>query len=235
MMKVVNIDFGNKTFETDNGETFPLMFDVDKTITLEEFQELVDKSENVIKEVLGWLMDKLYSISKTAEILDVTPKTLRIWDKENKLKPVLTSGGHRRYRESDINRIIGSEGVKETKQDVCATYARVSSQKQKVSGDLDRQSQRLSEYCAKHNLYVEHIIKDCGSGLNDKRQGFTQLTDLIVKGKVNKVIIEHKDRLTRFQFNFIKKMYGVFGCEIIVLDDKEDILRTFAQLEYKVG
>lgn len=168
-------------------------------------------------------MDKLYSISKTAEILDVTPKTLRIWDKENKLKPVLTSGGHRRYRESDINRIIGSEEVKETKQSICATYARVSSQKQKVSGDLDRQSQRLSEYCAKHNLYVEHIIKDCGSGLNDKRQGFTQLTDLIVKGKVNKVIIEHKDRLTRFQFNFIKKMYGVFGCEIIVLDDKEDV------------
>ena len=79
------------------------------------------------------------------------------------------------------------------------------------------------EYCAKHNLYVEHIIKDCGSGLNDKRQGFAQLTDLVVKGKVNKVVIEHKDRLTRFQFNFIKKMYAVFGCEIIVLDDKEDV------------
>ena len=51
-------------------------------------------------------MDKLYSISKTAEILDVTPKTLRIWDKENKLKPILTSGGHRRYKESDIKAII---------------------------------------------------------------------------------------------------------------------------------
>ena len=168
-------------------------------------------------------MDKLYNISKTAEILDVTPKTLRVWDKENKLKPILTSGGHRRYRESDINKIIGVEQTDETKQEICATYARVSSQKQKVSGDLDRQSQRLSEYCAKHNLYVEHIIKDCGSGLNDKRQGFAQLTDLVVKGKVNKVIVEHKDRLTRFQFNFIKKMYAAFGCEIIVLDDKEDV------------
>ena len=168
-------------------------------------------------------MDKLYNISKTAEILDVTPKTLRVWDKENKLKPILTSGGHRRYRESDINKIIGVEQNDEAKQEICATYARVSSQKQKVSGDLDRQSQRLSEYCAKHNLYVEHIIKDCGSGLNDKRQWFTQLTDLVIKGKVNKVIIEHKDRLTRFQFNFIKKMYAVFGCEIIVLDDKEDV------------
>ena len=168
-------------------------------------------------------MDKLYSISKAAEILGVTPKTLRVWDKENKLKPVLTSGGHRRYRESDINKIIGIEQTSKTKQEICATYARVSSQKQKVSGDLDRQSQRLSEYCAKHNLYVGYIIKDCGSGLNDKRQGFVQLTDLIVKGKVNKVIIEHKDRLTRFQFNFIKNMYSVFGCEIIVLDDKEDV------------
>lgn len=168
-------------------------------------------------------MDKLYNISKTAEILDVTPKTLRVWDKENKLKPILTSGGHRRYRESDINKIIGVKEIDENRQEVCATYARVSSQKQKISGDLDRQSQRLSEYCAKHNLYVGHIIKDCGSGLNDKRQGFAQLTDLVVKRKVNKVIIEHKDRLTRFQFNFIQKMYAVFGCEIIVLDDKENV------------
>ena len=168
-------------------------------------------------------MDKLYNISKTAEILDVTPKTLRVWDKENKLKPILTSGGHRRYRESDINKIIGNEQTNEPKQEVYATYARVSSQKQKISGDLDKQSQRLTEYCAKHKLYVEYIIKDCGSGLDDNRQGFTQLTDLIVKGKVNRVVIEHKDRLTRFQFNFIKKMYDSFGCDIIVLDDKEDI------------
>ena len=52
MMKVINIDFRNKTFETDNGETYPLMFDIDESITLEEFQGLVDKSENAIKEVL---------------------------------------------------------------------------------------------------------------------------------------------------------------------------------------
>ena len=84
-------------------------------------------------------------------------------------------------------------------------------------------------YMPKHliNLATEMFSKFRNntefSGLNDKRQGFTQLTDLVVKGKVNKVIIEHKDRLTRFQFNFIQKMYAVFGCDIIVLDDKEDV------------
>ena len=49
------------------------------------------------------------------------------------------------------------------------------------------------------------------------------MTDLVVKRKVNRVVIEHKDRLTRFQFDFIKKMYDAFGCDIIVLDDKEEI------------
>lgn len=171
-------------------------------------------------------MDKLYSISKTAEILDVTPKTLRIWDKENKLKPILTSGGHRRYKESDIKTMMGYTEISSEQHIICATYSRVSSQKQKNTGDLDRQSQRLSEYCAKHNLYVEYIIKDCGSGLNDKRVGFIKLTNLVINGKINKVIIEHRDRLTRFQYHFIERIYKVFGCEIISLDEKEDVSDT---------
>jgi predicted site-specific integrase-resolvase len=124
-------------------------------------------------------MDKLYSISKTADILGVSQKTLRVWDKQNKLIPVLTSGGHRRYKESDINAFIGIDPISNDNKEICVIYARVSSQKQKTSGDLDRQSQRLSEYCAKHNLYVEHIIKDVGSGLNDKRIGFNQLLYLL--------------------------------------------------------
>ena len=168
-------------------------------------------------------MDKLYSISKTADILGVSQKTLRVWDKQNKLIPVLTSGGHRRYKESDINAFIGIDPISNDNKEICVIYARVSSQKQKMSGDLDHQSQRLSEYCAKHNLYVEHIIKDVGSGLNDKRIGFNQLTNLVITGKVNKVIVEHKDRLTRFQFNFIKKIFKTFGVDIIVIDDKDEI------------
>ena len=36
-------------------------------------------------------------------------------------------------------------------------------------------------------------------------------------------MIEHRDRLTRFQYYFIEKIYKVFGCEIIAIDDKEDV------------
>ena len=75
-----------------------------------------------------------------------------------------------------------------------------------------------TEYCAKKGLLATHIINDVGSGLNDNRSGFIRLTDLIIQSKVNKLVIEHKDRLTRFQFKFIKKMFEGYGCEVIVIN-----------------
>ena len=43
------------------------------------------------------------------------------------------------------------------------------------------------------------MIKDIGSGLSDTRIGFVKLTNLVINKEISKVIIEHKDRLTRFQ------------------------------------
>ena len=163
-------------------------------------------------------MNNLLSIHKAAEYLDVTEDCLRKWDKDGKLKPFKTAGGHRRYKQEDLDKIVGIEETNDEQVISCATYARVSSNEQKQKGDLDRQSQRLSEYCAKHNLMVSHIIKDVGSGLNDNRSGFVKLTDLVINKKINKLVVEHKDRLTRFQFKFIKKMFESYGCEVIVIN-----------------
>ena len=160
----------------------------------------------------------LLSIRKAAEYLDVTEDCLRKWERGGKITPFKTAGGHRRYKREDLDRLVGIESDDEVKKACCATYARVSSNEQKQKGDLDRQSQRLSEYCAKNNIMVTHIIKDVGSGLNDNRSGFIRLTDLIIAGKVNKLVVEHKDRLTRFQFKFIKKMFESYGCEVIVVN-----------------
>ena len=60
-----------------------------------------------------------------------------------------------------------------------------------------------------------------GSGLNDKRKGFTKLCNLVVNSKINKVVIEHKDRLTRFQYNLIEFFFNSYGVKIELLDKKE--------------
>ena len=106
-----------------------------------------------------------------------------------RLKAIRTSGGHRRYKLSDLEKFIGeyhAEG-KETDDVIVATYARCSTSDQKQHGDIDRQSQRLSEYCAKKKYKVEYIIKDMGSGINDKRKGFVKLCKLITEKSFNSV------------------------------------------------
>ena len=168
-------------------------------------------------------MKNLLNMKEAMDYLIVSKITLQRWDNSGRLKAIRTSGGHRRYKLSDLEKFIGehhAEG-KETDDVIVATYARCSTSNQKQHGDIDRQSQRLSEYCAKKKYKVEYIIKDMGSGLNDKRKGFIKLCDLVVNGKINKVVIEHKDRLTRFQYNLIEFFFNSYGVEIELLDKKE--------------
>ncbi len=46
--------------------------------------------------------NKLISPKEASRILGVTPTTLANWDRAGKLKPILTVGGHRRYKLNEI-------------------------------------------------------------------------------------------------------------------------------------
>lgn len=168
-------------------------------------------------------MDRLLTLDDTKNLLGVSKSTLQRWDREGRLVAQRTEGGHRRYRQSEIEKLIGGFSAEspDSKDVVVATYARCSTQDQKQHGGIDRQSARLSTYCAKKKYRVEYIIKDVGSGLNDRRKGFVQLCNLVVSGKINRVVLEHKDRLTRFQFNLIEFFFRTYGVTIEVTDKKE--------------
>jgi len=161
-------------------------------------------------------MDKLLTIEEASKLLNVSKNTLRRWDKDGTFPSIRTSGKHRRYKQEDINIFLGNES-EEPEKTICI-YGRVSSHDQKKNGDLDRQCQRLSEYCVKKKYKVGHILKDVGSGLSDLRRGFNKLVELIIAGKTNILVIEHKDRLTRFQFNVLEKFFTSYGVTIECVD-----------------
>lgn len=50
--------------------------------------------------------------------------------------------------------------------------------------------------------------------MNDTRRGFIKLLNTVVSGKVDKVIIENKDRLTRFGFETLVFMFRQHNVEI---------------------
>lgn len=125
--------------------------------------------------------------------------------------------------------IVDQQSEKSSKQEHIVVYARVSSSENKKY--LDSQVQRVTEFCNAKGWSVHQSIKEVGSGLNDKR---LQLLGVIQQGKATKLVVEHRDRLTRFGFNYIKLACDKIGCEIVVvneiLDDKKELIDDFTAI-----
>lgn len=120
----------------------------------------------------------------------------------------------------DVIRFLKDNGLLienvQTRKTIC--YARVSSHDQKKNGDLDRQSMRLMQAAG----CPAEVIQDTGSGLNAKRKGLSKLIDMVIAGDVETVYITHKDRLTRFGYEYLERFFKAFKTEIIVTEDKPD-------------
>ena len=77
----------------------------------------------------------------------------------------------------------------------------------------------IKSYARDLNWNVE-ILKDIGSGLNEKRKNYKKLLKMVINREVEKVIITYPDRLTRFGFETLKEFFKSYGTEIIVINKK---------------
>lgn len=150
----------------------------------------------------------MIGINEAAKILGITPKTIRIWEKEGKIKSIRTKGGHRRYNVSDL---IGNK----KSERFTIAYARVSTSEQ--IEDLKRQEIVLESYCSA-NGYNFEILSDLGSGLNYKKKGLTRLIKLICSNGVERLVITHKDRLLRFGSEIIFSLCENFNVEVCIIN-----------------
>ncbi|MEW5953602.1 MAG: IS607 family transposase [Bacillota bacterium] len=166
-------------------------------------------------------MEKLLTTNQLAKLLNVWPETLRRWEREGKLKPLRTPGGHRRYKESQIMALIGEEiTVNETKQ--CAIYARVSTAKQAEAGNLQRQKERLITYAVEKDYQVKAVYTEIASGLNENRRELAKLAKTAAKGEIDVIVIEYKDRLARFGYKYLEQYYRSCGVEIDIIEWDEE-------------
>lgn len=154
------------------------------------------------------------SISEAANLIGVTPATLRRWEREGKLVPDhRTLGNHRRYRLDSLAQRFKLTRLQPRKT---ILYARVSCHDQ--SDDLGRQAKRLQAWADAEGHEAE-CLEDLGSGLNYKKRGLKRLLGLITTGQVERLVLTHKDRLLRFGSELIFQLCKAFGTQVIVLDD----------------
>lgn len=155
-------------------------------------------------------------LSKYAKTLGVSYRTAwRLW-KAGKLDAYQLPTGT----------IIVREEKKEKLPDKVCIYARVSNSENK--DNLKRQAERLREYAIARGYRIYKVIEEVGSGVNDNRK---KLSQLLKDKNYNKLIVEHKDRLTRFGFNYIQILFNQLGKEIEIVNetknDKEDLRQDF--------
>ena len=157
------------------------------------------------------------SIGQVACLLGVCTKTLRRWDSLGTFtSDFRTQGNHRRYKKARILNILRKRTQKQRKES-CATYGRVSSSRQKKSGDLKRQLNALKGHCRKKEYVFYKSYSDVGSGLNDKRKGLLRLLKDASSGKFEVVVVNYNDRLARFGLQIVKEYLKSWNVRLEVL------------------
>lgn len=115
-----------------------------------------------------------------------------------------------------------------SKQGLTVVYARVSLSEQRKT-NLETQAERLTQFAIANGWVVDKVIKEVGSDLNGERKKLTEL--LLSDEPIARIIVEHKDRLTRFGFNYLEILAKKQGFEIIIVNptitDQVELMQDF--------
>jgi putative resolvase len=162
----------------------------------------------------------VYNIAEASRMIGVTPQTLRVWETDGKINPVYTPGGHRRYTQEEINRVLGLEREKPgPKKKTCVIYARVHSKHQEEEGALSRQEERLVTYAYKNNWEIFGSFTEVACGLGDARPEFNRLIELVKEKRVNYALIESRDRLSPISYDIFSRCLAALGVEVKTIED----------------
>ena len=146
-------------------------------------------------------------------VLQITRPTLTKYVKTGQIKVVIKGNGRYDYDADSVYKRLNKDIERKT-----YIYARVSTPKQKA--DLDNQIQLLKTFCFQNGYVINGIFQDIASGISfEKRTQFFNMLDDIIAGKVNKIIITYKDRLSRVGFELFSYLFKKYGCEIIVISE----------------
>ena len=158
-----------------------------------------------------------YASGKVAkEVLGVCDNTLRKWADSGRIATIRNSERGKRFY--DIKSFCRLQNLSESENSVVHTnpkrticYCRVSTPNQK--DDLKRQVEAI-----RSKFPDATIIQDIGSGINWKRKGLISLIQKVKDGEVERVVIEHRDRLCRFAYELLEEIFKLYSVEIVVLN-----------------
>lgn len=138
----------------------------------------------------------------------ISPQCFYQWKKSNKIN----------WKEEIPGYVLVEIPNEENRCEVI--YVRVSTPKQKK--DLENQISYITKYCISNGINPKYVFSDIGSGMNPDRKNLNKMIDMVIDNKISKIYISHKDRLSRFGFEYIENLCKKFNCEIEVINFETD-------------
>ena len=146
-------------------------------------------------------------------VLRITRPTLTKYVKTGVIKAIPKPNGQYEYDEESVYAFLNKDVKRKT-----YIYARVSTSKQKK--DLENQIELLKQFCFTNGYTISGIFADVASGISfEKRKEFFAMLDDILAGKVERVVITYKDRLSRVGYDLFLHLFRQFHCEIVVMSE----------------
>lgn len=147
------------------------------------------------------------------ELLRISRPTLSKYVKDGDIEVNQLPNGRYDYDEKSVFNLFNNGIERKT-----YIYARVSTPKQKK--DLENQVNILKQFCFSNGYKIHGIYSEVASGISfEKRKEFFNMLDDIIKGRVEKVVITYKDRLSRVGFDLFHYLFKKYNCEIVVVSE----------------
>lgn len=151
---------------------------------------------------------RTYRVTRAAELIGVSATTLRRYTRDGRIKDTRSPAGQRVFTQASIDEFLG----KPTGEQKLVFYVRSS------DGDqikLDNQINLLTQ------AYGEpvRVFKDKASGLSEKRQGLQSLLNNAEQGNITTVAVTQKDRLTRFGYSYLERLFKAYGVALVVFGE----------------
>lgn len=175
------------------------------------------------------------------DLIGCTKPTLFGYRRKGLLRSSKGAGGRLYWYDEDVYALIGkrvNKGIRKT-----VAYFRVNFRRDKKA--LAEQIKRVKAFCQSSGISIDDKYADYGRGTDYSTRGRPELHRLledVYKKKISTIVIDHKSRLTSFQWGIMEMFFRYSGVQVIVInqvwDDeqyqkeiKEDLTELLMQIK----
>jgi len=102
--------------------------------------------------------------------------------------------------------------------------------KHHIGGQLSHFLPKSLKSYVTNKLFIVDTVKEIGSGLNGHRKGMMRL---LRNPEVQTIVVEHRDRLMRFGFEYVESALAAQNRKVVVIESEEvadDIVRDLHEV-----